>query len=123
MSWFKRKTKWWIGLLVLSLLLLSTSVAWAGEPDPGIGGVRRRPVLRGEVTAIDGTTLSVKTPRGEVTVLTDEHTRFRLPGVEDPGVDDLEIGEIIGAAGDSPLHRRASPSYPNPPRGRPAPAS
>jgi hypothetical protein len=42
------------------------------------------------VTAIDGTTLSVKTPRGEVTVLTDEHTRFFVPGVEATGPKDFK---------------------------------
>jgi hypothetical protein len=35
--------------------------------------------------------------QGEVAVLTDGHTIFRIPGVEDPGLGDVEVGDRVGA--------------------------
>jgi hypothetical protein len=60
-----------------------------------------QPALRGEVTAIDleAGTLEVETARGPVTVVTGEDTRYRLPGVEDPGLDDIQVGDRIVAVG------------------------
>ena len=51
--------------------------------------------LRGTVTAKDedAGTLAVETDRrGTLTVLTDEDTRYRVPGVEDPGFEDVAGG-------------------------------
>jgi hypothetical protein len=59
----------------------------------------QRHVVRGEVTDIEGTTLQVSTADGTMTVRTDENTRFRIPGDDDPGVDDIAVGDRIGAAG------------------------
>lgn len=57
--------------------------------------------LRGQVTAIDleAGTLEVETARGSVTVTTGEETRYRLPGVDDPGLDDIQVGDPIVAVG------------------------
>jgi RNase P/RNase MRP subunit p29 len=55
--------------------------------------------LTGEVIAIDGTTLVVETAGGTVNVLTDGDTVFRIRGVEEPGPDDIEIGDRIVAGG------------------------
>jgi hypothetical protein len=63
--------------------------------------------VRGEISAIEGNTLTLTTlnpstglkASGEVTVLTDENTHFHLPGVENASIDDLEIGQKIGAVG------------------------
>jgi len=52
--------------------------------------------LRGEVTAIDGRTIVLEALQGEVAVLTNGDTQFRFPGVEDPGLDDLEVGDKVG---------------------------
>jgi len=52
--------------------------------------------LRGEVTAIDGRTIVLDALQGEVAVLTNGDTQFRFPGVEDPGLDDLEVGDKVG---------------------------
>ena len=52
--------------------------------------------LRGEVTAIDGRTIVLNALQGEVAVLTDGDTIFRIPGVEDPGLDDVEVGDKVG---------------------------
>jgi RNase P/RNase MRP subunit p29 len=59
----------------------------------------RRNTVRGEVTAIEGMTLTVETWQGEQTILTDEDTRFRIPGVENPSIEDLEIGDRVIALG------------------------
>jgi len=56
-------------------------------------------IIWGEVTGIEGTTLQVDTAKGPVTVHTDENTRFRIPGDDDPGLDDIAVGNQIGAAG------------------------
>ena len=59
----------------------------------------RRNTIRGEVTAIEGATLAVETWQGEQTILTDEDTRFRIPGVENPSVGDIKMGDRIIALG------------------------
>ncbi len=52
--------------------------------------------VRGEVTAIEGRTMVLETLQGEVAVLTNGDTIFRIPGVENPGLDDLQIGDRVG---------------------------
>ncbi|MFZ5918106.1 MAG: DUF5666 domain-containing protein [Chloroflexota bacterium] len=55
--------------------------------------------VRGQVTAIEGTTLLLETADGPVTVETDAATRYRIPGDDDPSLDDLTIGDTLIAAG------------------------
>jgi hypothetical protein len=52
--------------------------------------------VRGEVTGIEGRTMVLDADQGEVAVQTDGETIYRIPGVEDPGLDDLEIGDKVG---------------------------
>ena len=52
--------------------------------------------LRGEVTGIEGRTMVLHALQGEVAVLIDGDTIFRIPGVEEPGLDDLEVGDKVG---------------------------
>lgn len=52
--------------------------------------------LRGQVTAIAGNAITVQRPDGALTVLTDEHTRFRVPGVENPTLADVHVGDLVG---------------------------
>ena len=81
--------------LVLATLILSLgSVAWAAEPQQGR-------FLRGQVMAIGDMTLTVKTPDGERQVTTNEETRFRIRGVENPTIADVEVGDYILARGES----------------------
>jgi hypothetical protein len=61
--------------------------------------VQRRNVVQGRVTAIEGLTIAVETGQGERVVITDEATRFRIPGAEDPGIDDVAVGDPILALG------------------------
>jgi RNase P/RNase MRP subunit p29 len=79
--------------LVLATLVLSLgSVVWAAEPKQGR-------FLRGQVTAIEGTTLMVKTPEGERKVTTSDETRFRIRAIEDPTIADVKVGDYILARG------------------------
>jgi len=52
--------------------------------------------LRGEVTAVEGRTIVLQALQGEVAVLTIGDTQFRFPGVEDPGLEDLKVGDKVG---------------------------
>jgi RNase P/RNase MRP subunit p29 len=55
--------------------------------------------LTGKVTDIEDATLVVQTVGGTVNVLTDADTVFRVPGVEEPGLDDVEVGDRVVAGG------------------------
>jgi len=58
--------------------------------------------LRGVVVAKDAAagTLTVETEqRGEITVVTAEQTRYRIPGVEEPGFDDIQVGAKVDVVG------------------------
>jgi len=59
----------------------------------------RRNMVGGEVAAIEGTTLTVETRQGEKAILTDENTRFRIPGVESPSTENIKVGDRIIALG------------------------
>jgi hypothetical protein len=68
----------------------------------GVVGARlagTRGAVRGRVISVSGDSLVVGTARGSLTVLTDEKTRFRVPGVKDAGLDDIEIGAGVGVLG------------------------
>jgi len=65
--------------------------------------IRRRPrrvIVRGEVTAVSDDSLRLKTDhQGEVQIIITENTRFRIPGVQDPGLDDIAVGDRVGVVG------------------------
>jgi hypothetical protein len=58
-----------------------------------------RYAIPGEVIGIEGTTLTVQDPKDTHTVLTDDQTRFRVPGVEEPTIADIEVGDDVLAIG------------------------
>lgn len=60
---------------------------------------RRGYVVQGHVAAIDGFVLAVETPRGERMVITEEETRFIIPGVEEPSIEDVQVGDPLLALG------------------------
>ncbi len=99
MSWSRGKTRFLIGMLVSSLLLGRTSVVWAAPPAPGIQRQPHRHALLGKVTAVDGTELTLNTPRGEATVLIDGETRFRVPEVDQASVADVHVGDRVAVQG------------------------
>lgn len=51
---------------------------------------------RGQVTAIAGAAITIKTPDGTLTLQTDDHTRLRVPGVENPTLADIHVGDLVG---------------------------
>jgi hypothetical protein len=92
----KRKTKLLVGLVLLGMLLSVTGTAWAEETAGPAA-------LRGQVAAIQGTTLVVTTPSGEERrVVTHNDTRFLIPGVQDPSLEDVDVGDFVGVWGEGP---------------------
>jgi hypothetical protein len=71
-------------------------VYWSWEPVTPRRGPSHLRFLRGEVTGIEGDTMVLDALQGEVAVLTDGKTIFRIPDVEDPGLDDVEVGDKVG---------------------------
>lgn len=53
----------------------------------------------GRVIEVQGNTLVVENRRGTFDVLTDDETVFHVPGVEDPGIEDIEEGDLIAGKG------------------------
>ena len=51
--------------------------------------------LGGEVTAVGADSFTLVTEEETVTVLVDDQTHFRFRGVEEPGLDDLAVGEKL----------------------------
>lgn len=67
------------------------------SPEPQANGGLRGTVIDKDEAA---GTLAVETDRrGTFTVLTDEQTRYRIPGAEDPGLADVQVGDRIVALG------------------------
>jgi len=56
-------------------------------------------VLRGRVVRVENKRLVIGTPRGPVTVLVDDRTQYRMPGVGDPSFDSVETGAMVGLRG------------------------
>jgi hypothetical protein len=56
---------------------------------------RRGRVVWGQVASIDGAVLTVDSPRGERAVTTDQETRFYFPGVKEPTIADLQVGDPL----------------------------
>ncbi len=90
----KGKTRLLVAVLLAGLLLAATGTAWAEEPAARIA-------LRGQVAAIEGATLLVNTPAGEEQrVVTNEGTRFWIPGTRDPSLADVDVGDYVGVWGE-----------------------
>jgi hypothetical protein len=54
----------------------------------------------GQVVAIEGADITVNNREGETVVIrTDAETTFRIPGVEEAGIDDVQVDQIVIAAG------------------------
>ena len=84
-----------IGLVLVIGLVGVVSVAVA----EGDGVANRGPWRHGIIVEIEEASLLLRTRNGEVTVNIDAKTRFRIPGVEEPGLENLEVGDHIGVAG------------------------
>jgi hypothetical protein len=84
--------------IALGVLLSSASTAYA---DKGTSPLKAKEgaSIRGDVTAIDGVTLVVRTPRGAVRVVTDEETQYWSPEGGTVSFEDIVIGDHIAAMG------------------------
>ncbi len=88
------------GSTLLSLLLGSVGIS-AVLPDElaAENPARRGSRVYGMLETIEGETLTLATPIGSVALVTDANTVFRIPEVEEPGLDDLTVGDTLAAAG------------------------
>jgi hypothetical protein len=67
-----------------------------------VAGARARHIVRGEIAAInldEGHLIVQSDRRGEVSIVVGERTRYRIPGIDDPDVADLRVGDRIAAIG------------------------
>lgn len=58
--------------------------------------------LQGEVVEVEGDTFILRAGRGrKLSVLTDETTEFRVPGVDTPSIADLQVGDRVAGEGEA----------------------
>ena len=83
------KRKLLLGTLITLLTLgISGGVAFAADSVQRHGGL-------GKVIAIGQNTLTVENQWGTFDILTDEKTVIRVPGVENPTLDDVPVGALV----------------------------
>lgn len=63
-------------------------------------GEERKQGARGEVTAVTGSKIAVKTPQGSRDIETDAQTRFIRPGVTSAKLSDVQVGDHLLAVGE-----------------------
>lgn len=85
----------WLVLLVVSVLLLVPGMALAAGPEQ-----EGRGRVVGKVVAVHGNVLQVSTRDGEVEVIVDDGTRLRIPGVEQPSLEDIAVDDWVIAVGE-----------------------
>ncbi|HET7089385.1 MAG TPA: DUF5666 domain-containing protein [Anaerolineae bacterium] len=89
-----------VGLLVGLLALGGIGLAHAEGPKPFGRDGRRGAIIAGEVTAIDGTALTLDTPhRGSIVVQTGAQTKYRAKDNPQSSLADIEVGDTIAARG------------------------
>ncbi|MEA3338800.1 MAG: DUF5666 domain-containing protein [Chloroflexota bacterium] len=89
------------GAMILALVVgpVGTVAAQSGGPGGPATSARRGARVYGLIEDVDGGTLTLAAPIGSVALVTDANTRFRIPGVESAGLDDLAIGDAVAASG------------------------
>ena len=94
----KSLTKLIMVILMAFVLASSTTVAFAQEETDA---ARHRVGLRGEVTAVGTSSLTVETPNGEsVTVNVTDDTKIHLIETDGEGsLSDIEVGNFVGVRG------------------------
>ena len=96
------KTRWLAGLLVGLLVFSSAGFVYADASAPGaVAAPRPRgPMIKGEVTAISGDTLTVQTERRDaITVQITGRTIFRAKDDPNFTLADLKVGDVIAVKG------------------------
>ncbi len=87
-------------LLALAFGAAGTASAQSGDrPQSPRHSVPDGARVYGLLESVDGETLTLATPVGAVTLVTDSNTRFRVPGAENAGLDDLSPGDALAASG------------------------
>lgn len=82
---------------VVAVLVLPTSTVWAAEEGPA--KVKLPRTVRGEVAAVAGRALAVKAGPGLVLIVTGPETTIRVPGVDEPVLEDINVGDHVVALG------------------------
>lgn len=96
----KHFIKYVIVTILVVVVVSSAAVAFAAQGDrEGPGGPGGRGA-GGEVTAIEGVTIQVKNPRGEMAIVTGEDTEFTING-EAGSLADIEVGMFVHAQGEA----------------------
>ncbi len=101
------KVRWMgvVGVLLLSLLVVLPAVAAPGGPGSelrpqGEGSrVHRGGRAAGTVVSVGADSLQITHERGERTIYVEGSTRFVIPEVESPGLEDVEVGNFVLAQG------------------------
>lgn len=81
--------------IVLTVGLAAVGVAAA---DNGVE-IAGRGVRHGIVRTVSEVGFSLVTRHGELDLATDENTLLRIPGIQDPDLSDITIGDHVGVAG------------------------
>jgi len=89
------------GTMILALVAgpVGTTAAQSGGPGGPATPAQHGARVYGLIESVEGGTLTLATPIGSVALVTDANTRFRIPGVEGAGLDDLAIGDTVAANG------------------------
>jgi hypothetical protein len=81
-------------------VLATTPQPVAQDQEGGMGGFQMAEhSVRGDVTAISGNSITVKTDEGDYTIATGPNTRFRKQR-DEVKLTDLHVGDMIAAVGD-----------------------
>ena len=101
----KHLTRYIIGI-VLAMAMLGTTMAVAfadenGNQQPGPGAPGHGPRLGGEVTAVDGGSITLRTPNDETLVIsTTDETTVRLMETQQEGtLNDIAVGDQVHVHG------------------------
>lgn len=87
----KLTSRWFpVGMVVLLFLSIGSAATAQETEQP-----RRLPIVQGRLEAKAGNGFTLSTKQGEVIVRIDADTHFHVPGVQEPGLDDLQIGNGV----------------------------
>ena len=87
-------------VLTVMLVVLTLSIAFAGAPLASAQAPSTPDVIRGQVTAVNDSGFTLKTVNGRTAAITvTETTRYRIPGIQNPSLADIEVGMVTQARG------------------------
>lgn len=85
-------------LAILSLVMIF-AVFGSAAAQEAQRPLRNRGVLRGEISAIDGSAIILELPQRSVQIITDDETYFHIIGQETAALTDFNVGDTILARG------------------------